>query len=183
MNLPVNLTAVPDPHYCHDGGRIINVVNDPVIPGTDTPRPLPVSQLLTPMGSWILGKGKKFCLNLVKRWGGDRFQVSLGLAKDDYFVAHLRFLRISARACSSGMPVSPEAFASSYARISSRSSSSSRIFSYSSMLRTTATFSPRSFTTNWRSFPIGNSRKIVYSRAVRRTIGNHARSAQRDAIP
>jgi len=58
-------------------------------------------------------------------------------------VTHLRLRRISARACSSGMPVSPEAFASS--------SSSSRISSYSSMLRMTATFSPRSFTTSWRS--------------------------------
>src|SRR6266446_424895 len=93
-------------------------------------------------------------------WGGNRFKFFLSPAQDNYPVTHLRLRRISAKACSSGMPVSPEALASSYARMSSKSSSSSRIFSYSSMPMTTATFSLRSFTTSWRS----------YSRAERRAI-------------
>jgi hypothetical protein len=46
------------------------------------------------------------------------------------------------------------------------------------MLNTTATFSPRSLTTNWRSFPIGNSRRTVYSGVGRRTIGSRRQSVQ-----
>src|SRR5580704_401117 len=64
-------------------------------------------------------------------------------------VVHLRSRRFSARACSKGMGASPEAFASSIARMSSRSSRSSRSFSYSSTLMTTAILSPFSFVRNW----------------------------------
>src|SRR5260370_30645246 len=103
-------------------------------------------------------------------WGGNRFKFFLSPAQDNYPVTHLRLRRISAKDCSSGMPVSPEVLASSYARMSSKSSSSSRIFSYSSMPMTTATFSLRSFTTSWRSFAMGNSLSAVYSRAERRAI-------------
>src|SRR5260370_1966753 len=81
-----------------------------------------------------------------------------------------RWCSISDKACSNGIGVSPEAFASLQARISSRSSNSSRIFSYSSILMTTATFSPRSLTTNWRSFPMQISPRAVYSRAEGRAI-------------
>src|SRR5260370_11799654 len=81
-----------------------------------------------------------------------------------------RWCSSSDKACCSGIGVSPEAFASLQARISSRSSNSSRIFSYSSILMTTATFSPRSLTTNWRSFPMQISPRAVYSRAEGRAI-------------
>ena len=72
----------------------------------------------------------------------------LGPARYNDGVVHFRFRRFSAKACSSGMGASLEAFASSYARRSSVSSSASISFSYSSMAITTAIFSPFSFVRN-----------------------------------
>src|SRR5260370_40039740 len=61
---------------------------------------------------------------------------------------HLRFFSISEIASSKGIGVSPEAFASWYAITSSRSSNSSRSFSYSFISITTAIFLPFSLVRN-----------------------------------
>ena len=170
MNLPVNLAAMTDPQHCHRGARIIDFVQDTVDSYANPPVSFGVFQLFASGWPWVFRKREHPLLDLLIRRRGNRVVVLLGHWQNEDPVPHLRFRRFSAKACSRGIGVSPRAFASSHARISSRSSSSSRIFSYSSMLMTTATFSPRSFTTNWRSLPIKDSLSAVYSVKERRAI-------------
>jgi len=170
MSLSVGILAMSDAKNSHHRLNIVNLVKDSVDPRPDSPRSEWVVQFLAARQARIFRKGQHPLFNLFVKRGRNRVVVFLGQRQDQYSVPHLRFRRFSSRACSKGMGVSPEALASSHARMSSRSSSSSRIFSYSSMLMTTATRSPRSFTTNWRSLPIGDSLRAVYSRRERRTI-------------
>ena len=142
MGLPINFSAMPDPENSHGSRRVIYVINDSIVSGPNAPGSVSVFHFFTSGWSRIVTKSQEFRFNFLKQKGGNRFKLFLSPAQDNYSVAHLRLRRISAKACSSGMPVSPDAFASSYARMSSKSSSSSRIFSYSSMLMTTAIFSP-----------------------------------------
>src|SRR5882762_5277899 len=78
-------------------------------------------------------------------------------------VGRLRLRLISSRAWSSGIAVSPEAFASSHARISWRFSNSSRSFLYSSISMTTASLSPFSLVRNRVGAFIASPLQKVYS--------------------
>ncbi len=170
MNLSIDVLAMTDPEHSYCGARIIDIVEDSVNSRANPPVPFGVFQLFASRWPGVFRKRQHLLLDLFIRRGRDGVVVLLGHRQNEYPVLHLRFRRFSAKACSRGIGVSPKAFASLQARISSRSSSSSRIFSYSSMLRTTATFSPRSFTTNWRSFPTRNSLPTVYSGEERRAM-------------
>src|SRR5713226_4117586 len=108
-------------------------------------------QLLAAGRSRNFSQGQCFFLDCLKHGGGNCFEYFLCPIRYDYAVVHFRLRRISASACSSGIGTSPAAFACSYSRTacrSSRSSNSSRSRSYSSMLMTTAIFSPFSFFRN-----------------------------------
>src|SRR5437016_3177723 len=166
----VNFLAMTDPKHSYRGARIIDFVKDSVSSSANPPVSFCVFQLFASRWPRVFRKCQHLLLDLFIRRGRNGVVVLLGHRQNEYPVLHLRFRRFSAKACSRGIGVSPNAFASLQARISSRSSRSSRIFLYSSMLMTTATFSPRSFTTNWRSFPMGISLRAVYSRAKRRAI-------------
>jgi len=170
IRLPIDFFAIADAQNRHRFCCIVNFIDDSIVSDADSPawvvgelpatrRPRFVTQVVDPIFDgfvWLRVKCRQFFF---------------GTRQDSKCVDHFRFRSIRAIASSKGTAVSPEAFASSYSRMASRSSSSSRIFSYSSMLMTTATFSPRSFTTNWRSLPIGGSLNAVYSGSERRTIG------------
>src|SRR6266851_749648 len=149
----VNLTAVANVRDSDGLVGVINLVEDAVIAEANPPA-LALRQLLASCRPGILAKGVDLVLSNAELLRRQIDKFFLGSRQDEKVVAHFRERFISVMAWSNGMGVSPDASASSKARMSSSSSSSSRIFSYSSMLRTTATFSPRSFTTNWRSFPI-----------------------------
>jgi hypothetical protein len=148
MQLSVNLLAMPNPQYRHGRVGIIDIVQDAVNPHANPPASFSVFQLLASGRPWIFRKRKHPLLDQFISLRGNSVMVLLGHWENEDPVFHLRFRRFSANACSKGIGVSPKAFASSHARMSSKSSSSSRIFSYSSMLMTTATFSPRSLTRN-----------------------------------
>src|SRR6266436_5269784 len=170
MRLPINILAMTDPEHSYSRARIIDIVQDSVNARANPPVSFGVFQLFASRWPGVFRKRQHLLLDLFIRGGRDGIVVFLGHRQNEYPVLHLRFRRFSANACSRGIGVSPKAFASLQARISSRSSNSSRIFSYSSMLMTTATLSPRSFTTNWRSFPIASSLSAVYSGVERRAI-------------
>src|SRR5713101_7220485 len=170
MRLSINVLAMTDPEHSYGGARIIDIVQDSVTARANPPVSFGVFQLFASRWPGVFRKRQHLLLDLFIRGGRDGIVVFLGHRQNEYPVLHLRFRRFSANACSRGIGVSPKAFASLQARISSRSSNSSRIFSYSSMLMTTATLSPRSFTTNWRSFPIASSLSAVYSGVERRAI-------------
>src|SRR6266436_3492215 len=171
MRLSINVLAMTDPEHSYGGARIIDIVQDSVNARANPPVSFGVFQLFASRWPGVFRKRQHLLLYLFIRRRRDGVVVLLGHWQNEYPVLHLRFRRFSAKACSRGIGVSPKAFASLQARISSRSSNSSRIFSYSSMLMTTATFSPRSFTTNWRSLLIGSPLSAVYSGSERRTIG------------
>src|SRR5260370_22115186 len=108
-------------------------------------------QLLAAGRSRNFSQGQCFFLDCLKHGGGNCFEYFLCPIRYDYAVVHFRLRRISASACSSGIGTSPAAVACSYSRTacrSSRSSNSSRSRSYSSMLMTTAIFSPFSLVRN-----------------------------------
>jgi hypothetical protein len=168
--LPVCFFAVADPENSNRRAAVIDVVENAIDSDANPPVPFAVFQFLASRWAWVFSQCQKSLFDRFVPGRRNGIVVFLGHRQDDYPVSHLRFRRFSARACSKGIGVSPRARASSHARTSSRSSSSSRIFSYSSMLIMTATFSPRSFTTNWRSFPMEISLTSVYSRAEERAI-------------
>src|SRR5712675_913246 len=78
-------------------------------------------------------------------------------------VGRLRLRLISSRAWSSSIAFSQEAFALSYARMSCRSSNSSRSFLYSSISMTTASLSPFSLVRNRVGALIASPLQKVYS--------------------
>src|SRR6266581_86954 len=170
MRLSINVLAMTDPEHSYSGARIIDIVQDSVNARANPPVSFGLFQLFASRWPRIFRKRQHLLLDLFIKGGRDGIVIFLGHRQNEYPVLHLRFRRFSAKACSRGIGVSPKAFASLQARISSRSSNSSRIFSYSSILMTTATFSPRSLTTNWRSFPMQISPRAVYSRAEGRAI-------------
>ena len=152
-SLSVDFLAMTDPENRDSRAAVIYVVENAI--GSDANPPVStIFQFFASEWARVFRQRQQSLFNRFVPRRGNGFVVFQGHWQDEYPVSHLRFRRFSARACSRGIGVSPRARASSHARMSSRSSSSSRIFSYSSMLMTTATFSPRSFTTNWRSFPI-----------------------------
>src|SRR5713226_10190544 len=173
MMLPVHITSVANLDDGHYPCCVVDFIDDPIVACSDSPCSLGAFQLLTAGRSRVIRQGFQLLFDHLKGGRGNGFQFSSCSAGNGYAVTHLRLRRISVSACSKGMGVSPEAFAFSYSRTackSSISSRSSRIFSYSSMLMTTATFSPCSFTRNWRSLPIEVSLSAVYSGSKRRTI-------------
>src|SRR6266705_183637 len=170
MRLSINVLAMTDPEHSYSGARIIDIVQDSVNARANPPVSFGLFQLFASRWPRIFRKRQHLLLDLFIKGGRDGIVIFLGHRQNEYPVLHLRFRRFSAKACSRGIGVSPKAFASLQARISSRSSNSSRIFSYSSILMTTATFSPRSFTMNWRSLPMEGSLSAVYSGVERRAI-------------
>ena len=149
MRLSVYVFSMTNCGNSHDSAGIVNLVQDSVVAGSNTPRSLSALQFLAPRRPWISAKGQQSLLNQLVGRRRDCKMFFLSPAENYNGIVHLRLRRFSARACSRGMAVSPEAFASSIARMSSRSSSSSRSFSYSSTLMTTAILSPFSFVRNW----------------------------------
>src|SRR6266850_1020714 len=170
MKLSVHIAPVPDLKYRDSLFDVVDFVNH-VVANANSPA-LPIAKFLAAAWSRSVAEFKDSCFNGIVYWGVQSGKLFFRVRQYAKRVTNLLFLSrsILSTASSNGTGVSPEAMASSYARISSRSSSSSRIFSYSSILRTTATFSPRSFTTNWRSLPIGSSLSAVYSGLERRAI-------------
>ena len=147
MKLSVNLAAVA---YFQNGYYfygVINVIQNPVVSDSHAPA-RPVFEFTAPRRAWIPCQVCDFQLDGFVRIFVKRCELPLGARQDPDDVAHLRFRSILATASSNGTGVSPEALASSYARMSSNSSSSSRSFWYSSMLMTTAIFSPFSLVRN-----------------------------------
>jgi hypothetical protein len=142
MSLPVDILAVADAENRNGRAAVIDVVENTIDSDANPPVPVAVFQLLASGWAWVFGQRQQSPFDRFVPRRGDGMVVFLRHRQDDYPVPHLRFRRFSASACSKGIGVSPKAFASSHARMSSRSSSSSSIFSYSSMLMTTAIFSP-----------------------------------------
>src|SRR6266851_5192660 len=169
MSLPIDFFAMTDPQNRHRSCCIIYFIDNTIVSDANPPASI-VRQLPAARRSGFVTQGIDFLFDGIVRSGVKRRELFFGAWQDAERVNHFRLRSIRAIASSKGTGVSPEALASSYSRIASMSSSSSRIFSYSSMLMTTATFSPRSFTTNWRSFPMEISLRAVYSRAERRAI-------------
>ncbi len=169
MRLPVDFLTMTNPQDRHRSCRVIYFVDDAIVAYTNPPTRL-IGELSATRRPGIVTQAIDFLFDGFVRFGVKRREFFFSTRQDAECVDHLRFRSMRAIASSKGTGVSPEAFASSYSRMASRSSSSSRIFSYSSMLMTTATFSPRSFTTNWRSFPTGSSLSAVYSGLAGRTI-------------
>ena len=170
--LSVDLSAMAYALNRYDTCGVIDFIDDSIVPAPDAPCSLAVPHFLAARRASVVSKRKHSLLNSFKKRRGNRLKFFLGTRQDDYSVAHLRLRRISARASSKGIGTSPEAFLSSHARRSSKSSSASRVFSYSSTLIITATFSPRSFTTNWCLFPVKSSIGAVYSRLDKEGNGN-----------
>jgi len=151
MTLPVNILSVADPDNGHNLRRVVDLVEDAIPARANPPSLFVALQLLAAGRSRNFSQGQHFSLDHLKHGGGNCFKFFLCPIRDDYAVVHFRLRRISARACSSGIGTSPAAFACSYSRTackSSRSSNSSRSRSYSSMLITTAIFSPFSLVRN-----------------------------------
>ncbi len=162
--LPVNVFPVPNTQYRYGLCLIVDFIDHAVVAHMQSPS-RQVGQLTAPGGSRIVTQFLDFFFDRFVWPGIQSSKFFLSPRQDAEGVVHFRFRSIRAMASSRGTGVSPEALASSYSRMASRSSSSSRIFSYSSMLRTTATFSPRSFTTNWRSLPM----RASHARSLLRT--------------
>src|SRR5713226_8843302 len=153
-----------DANDSNDFLRVVDFVDDAVIAETDAPA-FTLSQFLATGGSGVFlqcpdlefGDGKL---------GRQISQFSLGSRQDEKAIAHFLERFISAMAWSNGIGISPDASASSNARMSSSSSNSSRSFSYSSMLITTAIFSPFSLVKNWVGSFISSPVQKVYSRRL-----------------
>jgi hypothetical protein len=175
--LSVDLSAMAHSLNGYDSCGVVNPVDDSIVPAPNAPGSFFVSHFLATSKTSVVPKRQHSLFNFFEEGGRNRFKFFLGAGQDDYSVAHLRLRRISASASSKGIGTSPEAFRSSHARRSSRSSSASRIFSYSSTLIITAIFSPRSLTTNWWPFPVESFMGAVYSRVDREGNGNKLRFA------
>ncbi len=150
MNLSINIFAMSDLEDRHRSASIIDFVHDPVPTGTDAPA-LNILQFAASNRPRVFLKSMDLGLNRVIFRGVQLGELLYNCWKDYEVVAHLRFRSrsILAMASAKGTAVSPEALASWYSRIASASSNSSRSFSYSSMLMTTAIFSPFLFFINW----------------------------------
>ena len=158
MRLSVHIAAMPDLKDCDGLFDVTDSVNHAIVADANSPA-LPIAKFLAARCAGDLAQAEDSCFGGIVDRGVQPRKLFFRVRQDAEIVTHLPFLSrsILSTASSNGTGVSPEAIASSYARRSSRSSSSWRIFSYSSMLMTTATLSPRSFTTNWRSLPMGVS--------------------------
>src|SRR5579863_9535550 len=168
----VDFLAMTNSQNGHPSCFIVYFVDDSIV--SDTNPPTWVVRKLPAAGrSRFVAQAIDLFLDGFVWFGVKRQQFFFSTRKYEKRVDHFRFRSIRAIASSKGTGVSPDTFASSYSRIASRSSSSSRIFSYSSMLMTTATFSPRSFTTNWRPLPMECSLSAVYSGVESRAIATN----------
>ena len=147
-SLPINFSAMAYALNRYDFRRVIDLINDAIVSASDPPSSFIVRHFLAARWASVVRKRKHSLFDSFKKRRGDRFKFFLGARQDDDSIAHLRLRRMSARASSKGMGTSPEAFRSSIARMSSTSSNSSRSFSYSSMLMTTAIRSPFSLVRN-----------------------------------
>ena len=147
MNLPINFSPVAHFQNCHYPYPVIDIVKNAIIPGSHTPAAV-VFQLAASGRPRIVSEPCDLRFDCGVDSGFERCQLAFSPRQDLNCITHLRLRSILSIASEKGTGVSPDAFASSYARISSRSSSSSRIFSYSSMLKTTAIFSPFSLVKN-----------------------------------
>ena len=148
MNLPVSFFSMTNSEHGHQRTRVVNFVENTVGSGANPPISFGIFQFFAPWWARIVRKRQHLLLDLLIKRRRNGPVVFLGYRQNKNRVLHLRLRRFSSRACPKGIGVSPWAFASSHARMSSRSSSSSRIFSYSSMLKTTAIFSPFSLVRN-----------------------------------
>src|SRR5712692_4742269 len=170
MMLPVHITAVANLDDGHYPCCVVDFIDDPIVACSDSPCSLGAFQLLTAGRSRVIRQGFQLLFDHLKGGRGNGFQFSSCSAGNGYAVTHLRLRRISVSACSKGMGVSPEAFAFSYSRTACKSSISSRSSSYSSMLNTTATFSPRLFKTNRGSFAMDASPNVSYCKPKGRAV-------------
>lgn len=148
MRLPVNVFAMTNRGNGHDGAGVVNFVKDSVVADSNTPPNLSALQFLAARRSWISAKRQQALLNQFVGRRGYCKMFFLSPPQNYNSIVHLRLMRFSASACSRGIGISPEAFASSIARMSSASSSFSISSSYSSMLMTTAILSPFSLVRN-----------------------------------
>jgi hypothetical protein len=161
---------------------VIDFVNDAVIAEPNAPA-LAVPQFLTSRRSRVLLQCTHLHLSGAEVFCWQIGKFSFSSRQDEEAVAHFRERFISAMAWSNGIGVSPDASASSNARMSSSSSNSSRSFSYSSILITTATFSPFSLVRNWVGSFIFSPVKKVYSRQLEPAIRQCTRVLRRHTIP
>src|SRR5271154_2806330 len=144
MRLSINFAPKADFDHRDCFRFVVDFINQPVGSDSDSPGLLGTFHQLAAYWSGIVAEGDQLFFNLFVEGRGNGIKFFLGLSPNRYGIAHLRLRRISSRACSSGIATSPEAFASWYSRIASKSSSSSRISSYSLMSRTTAMGDPLS---------------------------------------
>jgi hypothetical protein len=148
----INVASMSNINHRDAEDGVIDFVDDPIVSGSDAPRSIAALELLATGRTRVVTQRHN---SLFDRFVGrirDFGETLLSPRKDDYAVTHLRSCSISSNACWRGIGTSPEALASSYARISSSSSSSSRILAYSSMVITTAILSPFSFVRNCVGF-------------------------------
>jgi hypothetical protein len=159
MNLSVNVAAMSDVVDCDCSRSIVDLVKDAVVSRAESPT-FTAGKFLAAKGSGIFVERFDFlfdCDYFLTRQAVDFFSSA---RENENSVAHFAGCIPPKAECvcdgasisvlrSNGTGVSPDASASSNARISSSSSSCSCSFWYSSMLMTTAIFSPSLFVRNW----------------------------------
>jgi len=148
MKLPIDIFPMANLDDRHGFLGIVNLEKNSIDAGTNPPRSVVTLQSLASGWPRVATKRQNFPLDGFKRGRWNSFHLLSRSVCDEYAVVHFRLRRISAMACSNGMGISPEAFASSYSRTACKSSRSSRSSSYSAMPMTTAILSPFLFVRN-----------------------------------
>src|SRR5258708_9842095 len=167
MKVPVEIASMGNLDHDHGLGAVIDLIEQPIVADGNTPRVLGGFQHVAGGRPGDSTQRQHSLCNVFVGWRWDRFQLFLGASPNAYGITHLRLRRISSSACSKGIGLSPEAFASSYSRTACRSSRSSSNSSYSLMSSTTATRTPFSSVTNCLALGIFLTLGRVYSRANR----------------
>src|SRR5712664_4649622 len=166
MKLPVDIASMGNLDHDHGLGAVIDFIDQPIVADANTPRLLAAFQHLAAGRPGDSTQRQHSLCNVFVGWRWDRFQLFLGASPNAYGITHLRLRRISSSACSKGIGLSPEAFASSYSRTACRSSRSSSNSSYSLMSSTTATRTPFSSVTNCLALGIFLTLNRVYSEQI-----------------
>jgi hypothetical protein len=173
MNLSVNVAAMSDVVDYDRPRSVVDLVEDAVISRTDSPA-FTAGKFLAANGSGIFMEGFDFIFDCDHFLTWQVVDFFSSARKNENSVGHFAGCVSPEEECgfdgaspnvlrSNGTGVSPAASASSNARISSSSSSCSCSFLYSSMLMTTAIFSPSLLVMNWTGSVMASPATSFYS--------------------